>query len=97
MVYVSITLTLTRRDPALPSFAHGLQFHRAAQCPYLTRTLSAPSGVTRVAGAKAYAAKLATSPAPTWRWTTKENSQMGTQLLKGRSLHFTTRICIYEV
>ena len=30
----------------------------------LTRTLSAPNGVTRVAGAKAYAAKLATSPAP---------------------------------
>lgn len=32
---------------------------------YLTSTLSAPSGVTRVAGAKAYAAKLAPSPAPT--------------------------------
>lgn len=32
---------------------------------YLTSTLSAPSGVTRVAGAKAYAAKLAASPAPT--------------------------------
>lgn len=32
---------------------------------YLTSTLNAPSGVTRVAGANAYAAKLAASPAPT--------------------------------
>lgn len=32
---------------------------------YLTSTLRAPRGVTRVAGAKAYAAKLAASPAPT--------------------------------
>lgn len=31
----------------------------------LTSTLRAPRGVTRVAGAKAYAAKLAASPAPT--------------------------------
>lgn len=37
----------------------------AVSCVYLTSTLSAPSGVTRVAGAKAYAAKLAASPAPT--------------------------------
>jgi hypothetical protein len=29
---------------------------------YLMMMLSAPSGVTRIAGAKAYAAKLATSP-----------------------------------
>ena len=29
------------------------------------RTLRAPSGVTTVAGAKRYATKLATSPAPT--------------------------------
>lgn len=33
--------------------------------PYLTSTLSAPRGVTKVAGANAYAAKLAASPAPT--------------------------------
>lgn len=32
---------------------------------YLTSTLSAPRGVTSVAGANAYAAKLAASPAPT--------------------------------
>lgn len=32
---------------------------------YLTRTLSAPRGVTKVAGANAYAAKFAASPAPT--------------------------------
>lgn len=32
---------------------------------YLTSTLRAPRGVTRVAGANAYAAKLAASPAPT--------------------------------
>lgn len=32
------------------------------------RTLRAPSGVTRIGGAKAYAAKLATSPITTvWR------------------------------
>jgi hypothetical protein len=29
---------------------------------YLIMMLSAPSGVTKIAGAKAYAAKLATSP-----------------------------------
>lgn len=33
--------------------------------PYPIRTLSAPRGVTRMAGAKAYAAKLATSPRAT--------------------------------
>lgn len=32
-----------------------------ASC-YLMMMLSAPSGVTKIAGAKAYAAKLATSP-----------------------------------
>lgn len=32
---------------------------------YLTKTLSAPSGVTNVAGANAYAAKFAISPIPT--------------------------------
>lgn len=32
---------------------------------YLMTTLSAPSGVTRMAGVKAYAPKLATSPSPT--------------------------------
>lgn len=32
---------------------------------YLTRTLRAPRGVTKVAGANAYAAKFAASPAPT--------------------------------
>lgn len=50
------------------------------QCsvPYLTKTLRAPNGVTRVAGAKAYAAKLATSPAPTWEIDNKRNSQIGT-------------------
>lgn len=32
---------------------------------YVTMTLSAPSGVTRLAGAKAYAAKLHASPVPT--------------------------------
>lgn len=36
---------------------------------YLTKTLRAPSGVTMVAGAKAYAAKLANSP----KITGKEN------------------------
>lgn len=39
---------------------------------YLTSTLSAPSGVTRVAGAKAYAAKLAASPAPTLKKINKK-------------------------
>lgn len=33
--------------------------------PYPIRTLSAPRGVTRIAGANAYAAKLATSPMAT--------------------------------
>jgi hypothetical protein len=32
---------------------------------YLTRTLNAPKGDTRVAGANAYATKLAASPIPT--------------------------------
>ena len=39
-----------------------MQFNQIA---YPIRTLSAPSGVTRIAGAKAYAAKLATSPRAT--------------------------------
>lgn len=30
-----------------------------------TRTLNAPSGVTKAAGAKAYASRLAASPIPT--------------------------------
>lgn len=34
-------------------------------CIYLTKTLNAPRGVTNVAGANAYAAKLAASPIPT--------------------------------
>lgn len=32
---------------------------------YVTITLNAPSGVTKLAGAKAYAAKLHASPVPT--------------------------------
>ena len=67
---------------------------REEQGPHLTRTLSAPNGVTRVAGAKAYAAKLATSPAPTWRKTTKENVQVGTYSVKTEKaafhIHFLT-------
>lgn len=43
---------------------------------YLTRTLRAPNGVTSVAGANAYAAKLATSPAPTEEMN-KNTSQTG--------------------
>ena len=37
--------------------------------PYPIKTLNAPNGVTRIAGAKAYAAKLATSPIPTAKKT----------------------------
>lgn len=39
-------------------------FSKARQA-YPIKTLSAPNGVTRIAGAKAYAAKFATSPIPT--------------------------------
>lgn len=41
--------------------------YRATWCPYLTITLKAPKGVTSIAGANAYAAKLATSPTITRR------------------------------
>lgn len=34
-------------------------------CTNVTKTLRAPSGVTRVAGANIYAAKLSPSPSPT--------------------------------
>lgn len=39
--------------------------HTVSEFTHLTNTLSAPSGVTNVAGANAYAAKFAASPAPT--------------------------------
>lgn len=42
---------------------------------YLTRTLRAPSGVTKVAGANAYAAKFAASPAPTATRTWDESGE----------------------
>lgn len=41
------------------------EVHAAELAAYPIRTLSAPSGVTRIAGANAYAAKLATSPRAT--------------------------------
>jgi len=46
--------------------------HSKMECICLIMMLSAPRGVTRIAGAKAYAAKLATSP------TTTVNSHKGT-------------------
>lgn len=42
---------------------------------YLTRTLRAPRGVTKVAGANAYAAKFAASPAPTVTRTLGESDE----------------------
>ena len=42
---------------------------------YLIRTLPAPSGVTTVAGANIYAAKLAPSPAPTMVHTEGKTDQ----------------------
>lgn len=53
----------------------------AADHLYLTSTLRAPRGVTRVAGAKAYAAKLAASPAPT-RKQKKIHMHLGTGKLQ---------------
>lgn len=41
--------------------------HRTGERSYPIKTLSAPSGVTKIAGAKAYAAKLAISPMATIR------------------------------
>ena len=40
----------------------GLEICRLCEDRYLTMMLRAPRGVTRIAGAKAYAAKLAISP-----------------------------------
>lgn len=45
--------------------------YKVTHVVYLTSTLRAPSGVTRVAGANAYAAKLAASPAPTVKFETE--------------------------
>ena len=44
---------------------------------YLMRTLRAPRGVTTVAGAKRYATKLATSPAPTVVGRERERGTQG--------------------
>lgn len=43
----------------------GSTVYAAGMAAYPIRTLSAPNGVTRIAGANAYAAKLATSPRAT--------------------------------
>lgn len=59
-----------RRGGLLPAAAH------------LTSTLRAPSGVTRVAGAKAYAAKLAASPAPTAKCDTQLRPHMKRAVLQ---------------
>lgn len=53
---------------------------------YLTRTLRAPRGVTRVAGAKAYAAKLAASPAPTVKTNNVRKHPTKKQLLQQRKM-----------
>lgn len=50
-IYVTVFMTLTQKNDKWYN--------------YLTSTLNAPRGVTSVAGANAYAAKLAASPAPT--------------------------------
>ena len=53
--------TMQRRHPSQPNrFRRSLRTWCASTA--LTMMLSAPSGVTRMAGAKAYAAKLAASP-----------------------------------
>lgn len=53
---------------------------------YLTSTLRAPRGVTRVAGAKAYAAKLAASPAPTVKTNNVGKHCTKQQLLQQRQM-----------
>lgn len=45
------------------------------QCAYLTSTLKAPSGVTRMAGANAYAVKLAISPTATGKKKKGKNTE----------------------
>ena len=48
---------------------------RASKGAYLTNTLKAPSGVTRMAGANAYAVKFAISPTATGKEKNSKNKR----------------------
>lgn len=54
-----------RPQPILPMVV-SFSLRKYAAMTALTRTLSAPNGVTSVAGTKPYAAKLHSSPTPTF-------------------------------